>query len=75
VSKPADTFRDNTPEITETDAIEAAKSARVVQSFNAHPIATEKGKVEALLVKWKLANGKTESFLLGPYASLVFRMM
>ena len=72
---PADVFQANMPQIVESDAIEAAKSQRVVQSFNAHPIVTNKGKIDAIAVKLKFGNGDAESFLIAPYAATVLRMM
>jgi hypothetical protein len=33
-----ETFERERPEITEQDAVEAATSQRIIQSFNAHPI-------------------------------------
>jgi hypothetical protein len=71
----ADIFEQNYPTITEDDAIEAAKSERIVQSFNSHPINTPTGDIPALAIKFKFSNGSTETILIGHYAALVMRMM
>ena len=75
MTKSSDTFRKNIPTVTLADASIAAKSLRVVQSFNAYPVVTDDGKIKALAVKLRYGNGATESFLLGPYAALILRMM
>lgn len=75
VTEPSETFQKEVPEISLEDAAYCAKIGRLVQSFNAHPIVTDKGKIKALAVKWKLANGSTESLVIAPYAALVLRMM
>ncbi len=75
MTTPADTFTSNVPAIEQEDALNAAKAGQLVQSFNAHPILNGKGKIDALAVKWKLANGSTETMLIGSYAALVLRMM
>ena len=70
-----ETFDQHRPEITEQDAIEAAKAKRVVQSFNAHPISSTTGTVPALAIKWKLSNGTTETILIGHVAAHLLRMI
>jgi len=72
---PADTFTRERPDIRETDAIDAAKRGRIIQSFNAHPISKPEGGYDALAIKWKLSDGTTETMLIGQYAALVLRMM
>jgi hypothetical protein len=74
-SAPADIFTRERPEIAETDAINAATRQRIIQSFNAHPISNADGSYDALAIKWKLADGTTETVLIGQYAALVLRMM
>jgi hypothetical protein len=71
----ADTFIRERPQITEVDAVDAANQQRVIQSFNAHPISKPDGTYHAVVIKWKLADGTTETMLIGPYAARVLRMM
>jgi hypothetical protein len=75
MSVASETFAKNVPTITQDDAVDAAKKKRVVQSFHAHPISTERGGIDALTIKWKLGDGTTETMLIGRYAALVLRMM
>ncbi|UPJ48271.1 hypothetical protein IVB30_35190 [Bradyrhizobium sp. 200] len=75
MSVSADTFTRERPDIEQSDAIEAAKRARIVTSFNAHPISNADGSYDAIAIKWKLADGTTETMLVGQYAALVLRMM
>jgi hypothetical protein len=72
MSVPADTFTRERPDIEQGDA---AKRARVVTSFNAHPISKTDGSYDAIAIKWKLADGTTETMLIGQHAALVLRMM
>ena len=70
-----DTFERELPQIDEQDAVGAAISKRVVQSFNAHPVSNPDGTIQALAVKWKLSSGTTETVLIGRHAALILRMM
>jgi hypothetical protein len=75
MSNEADIFDEYHPELTEQEAIQAAQDGRIIQSFNAHPISSADGTILALAIKLKLANGATETVLIGHYAALVIRMM
>jgi hypothetical protein len=70
-----DLFTTELPDIAEADAIGAATHKRIIQSFNTHPISKPDGSYQALAIKWKLADGSTETMLIGQYAALVLRMM
>jgi len=69
-----ETFRKHRPQITEAEAVEAAKADRIVQSFNTHPISLPDGTIPAVAIKWKFSDGTTETVLIGPYAALILRM-
>jgi hypothetical protein len=75
MSNEADIFDQYRPEITEQEAIEAGQDGRIIQSFNAHPISNTDGTIPALAIKFRLANGATETVLIGHYAALIIRMM
>jgi hypothetical protein len=70
-----ETFEREQPKIVVQDAVDAALSRRVVQSFSAHPISTNDGTIPAVAIKWKLRNGTTETVLIGQHAALVLRAM
>jgi hypothetical protein len=70
-----DLFASKRPQIAEADAIQAANSGRVVQSFNSHPIASADGSIPAIAIKWQLGNGQTETLLIDPNVALVLRLM
>jgi hypothetical protein len=69
-----DTFRKHRPQISEQEAVQAAKDGLIIQSFNAHPIPAPDGTIPALAIKWKFSNGNTETVLIGPYAARVLRL-
>jgi|SRR5712672_857534 len=71
----ADTFTRNCPDISEGDAVQAAKDGRIIQSFNAHPVSERDGTYQALAVKLKFSNGTTETVLIGRYSALVLGML
>ena len=75
MSNEADIFDQYHPEITEQEAIQAGQDGRIIQSFNAHPISNTDGTIPALAIKLKLANGATETVLIGHYAAVIIRMM
>ena len=72
-----DTFTRERPEIAQSDAVDAAIRKRIIQSFNAHPISNLKldGTYDAVAIKWKLADGTTETMIIGHYAALVLRII
>jgi hypothetical protein len=75
VSNEADIFDEYYPELTKQEAIQAGQDGRIIQSFNAHPISNADSTIPALAIKLKLANGTTETVLIGHYAALIVRMM
>jgi hypothetical protein len=73
-SDPVELFEQNAPPFDFFEMEEAVRQERLVQSFMARPVIAG-GKVIAVAIKWKLANGTTETVLLAPYAALVLRTM
>jgi hypothetical protein len=74
-SDPVELFEQNAPPFDFSEMEEAVRQERLIQSFMARPVIASGGKIIAVAIKWKLANGTTETVLLAPYAALVLGTM
>jgi hypothetical protein len=67
-------FDERRPNLTEAEIIEAAKAAKVIDSFNCLPVMTAPISIGALAVKFLLGDGTTTVMILDPHACATLRM-